>query len=262
MEIYIPSLGRADKLASKMNTVWELPRSWLSKTALVVVASEAEAYRRALKFPEVRIMVSDASGIAETRLWISKNATDEKILMLDDDIKFQVRMDLTTTKFDTHPSEESKTQMLDACAVALDRYAHIGISDRVAGSRAPAGADPPLIVENVRLIRALGYRRTEHLSCEHGRVPVMEDFDVALQLLKRGFPSGCVSWWVQDQRATQWKGGCSTYRTHNLHEMAAQELARLHPGLVRLRQKENKTGGDFGSRTEVTIAWKKAIADR
>ncbi len=87
----------------------------------------------------------------------------------------------------------------------------------------------------------------------------MEDFDVQLQLLKRGLGNACLYYWAQGQSKTNAPGGCSLWRTHEVHEAAARRLAELHPGLVRLRQKANKTdAGGFGTRMEVTIAWKKA----
>lgn len=260
MKIYIPSLGRADRIRNGQSTICELPKSaWSLVTYVVPVAQEA-LYRSALQWHTgAQVVACPEVGIAATRRWMTEHCPEEKILQLDDDIKFQVRKSFETSTFETKPSASSLEDMLAAVDTMLDTYAHGGISDRVAGSRAPLGVGPPCIVEDTRLLRALAYRKTEHQSCEHGRVDVMEDFDIALQLLRRGYHSGNIAWWVQDQRSTQWKGGCSTYRTHEVHEQSARRLAELHPGLVSLRQKENKTGGAFGTRTEVTIQWKKAF---
>jgi hypothetical protein len=144
---------------------------------------------------------------------------------------------------------------------ALNEHAHVSVSAREGNNRAGVG-EAPLVSLNTRTLRVLAYRTEEFLRAEHGRVPVMEDFDVNLQLLRAGHSNACASFWAQGQRMTNEAGGCSTYRTHELHEGAARRLAELHPGLVRLRQKQNKTDREgFGTRTEVTISWKAAYAD-
>jgi len=262
MGIYIPSLGRAHKVVDRQNVLHELPKAALDACALVVQPQEAEAYRRSLErvgMGHVAILQCPVKGIAATRQWICEIAPEEKVLMFDDDIKFTVHISPGSEKLRKLDLKAGEgMDMLEACSAALDEYHHIGIADRVAASRVPSEAGAPLIVENTRLLRALGYRAATHRTLEHNRVDVMEDFDIALQLIKAGYPSANISWWCQDQRATQWKGGCSTYRTHELHERSARKLAELHPGIVSLRQKENKGGGEFGTRTEVTIQWKKA----
>lgn len=271
MLIFIPSLGRHDRIIAGQSVLSELPKAAHDRCRLVVPVEQGAIYEQALhrKGYRVSVMRCDAKGIAATRRWIAEHSVDEKILMLDDDIKFQEHFTAESNKLNTHPTDESKMAMLDKVSSLLDEFAHVGIADRVAASRVPcdgSGGDKILgtgrdtVVLNTRLLRALGYRRTEHMACEHGRVDVMEDFDIALQLLRKGFQSANVAWWCQDQRATQWRGGCSTYRTHELHEQSARKLQELHPEFVMLRQKENKTGGEFGTRTEVTIQWGKAAA--
>ena len=116
-----------------------------------------------------------------------------------------------------------------------------------------------LVDHNTRTLRVLAYQTQAHVRCNHLRVSVMEDFDIALQLLEKGGSIAVSYWWAQGQRMTNESGGCSVYRSHEVHEDSARSLATLHPGLVSLRQKSNKTDRDgFGTRTEVTIQWKLA----
>ena len=260
--VYIPSMGRADKRLS-LGPAAQMPEDWLVN--YVVPPAEEAKYRSALAargLSRVGVMAAhDVSGIANTRLFIGKFAKrvgQPKFVMMDDDIKFYVRKspDAFNLRY-TKPEEVGEA--LTWIEISLDDHAHVSLSAREGNNRADAGERVALTVNNTRTLRVLAYRTEEFLATEHGRVPVMEDFDVNLQLLRRGLSNAVSFWWAQGQRQTNEAGGCSTYRTHELHEAAARKLADLHPGFVRLRQKENKSGGAFGHRTEVTIAWKKAF---
>jgi hypothetical protein len=177
--------------------------------------------------------------------------------MLDDDVSFFTRKGDDTVKL--RKSEAADVaEMLQAVEDALDDYGHVGISARGGNNNAGEGPKPHR-QDNTRTIRALAYRTEDFLGVEHGRVVVMEDFDVNLQLLRKGIPNTCLHYWATDQSGTQTAGGCSDYRDHANHEESAHKLAELHAGFVRTRLKQNKTGGEFGTRTEVTISWKKAF---
>ena len=80
-----------------------------------------------------------------------------------------------------------------------------------------------------------------------------------MQILANGGEIASNYYWAQGQRMMNEAGGCSEWRTHEIHEKAAETLARLHPGVVSLRQKQNNLDKNgFGTRTEVTIQWKYA----
>jgi hypothetical protein len=66
--------------------------------------------------------------------------------------------------------------------------------------------------------------------------------------------------YCQDQQQTQLPGGCSLYRDHKLHESEVRKFHKLWPNVTKLVEKNNKTGGTFGKRLEIQIAWKK-LAD-
>ncbi len=264
LPVYIPSMGRADGRL-KDSPAAQMPEEHLVN--YVVPPDEADKYRSALAARGLSrvgvIPAHDVSGIANTRLFIGKLAFavgHSKFVMMDDDIKFYVRKSTEALNL-RYTKPEEVGEALNWIEQSLDDHAHVSLSAREGNNRVDAGERVALTVNNTRTLRVLAYRTEDFLACEHGRVPVMEDFDVNLQLLRKGLSNAVSFHWAQGQRQTNEAGGCSTYRTHELHEEAARRLAELHPGFVKLRQKNNKSGGVFGVRTEVTISWKSAFKD-
>jgi hypothetical protein len=177
--------------------------------------------------------------------------------MLDDDLEFFERRVDDPTKL-IKANGNSVARMLSRLDGLAEKYAHGGISTREGANR-----DTSHVIENTRCLRALFY--DPHVMKKHNvrfdRVPVMEDFDVALQLLRLGYPSGKLNTWAQDQPGSNTEGGCSTYRTLAIQAKAAHTLARLHPDFVTVVEKPPlKSGGWSGeARTDVRISWKKAF---
>jgi hypothetical protein len=136
--------------------------------------------------------------------------------------------------------------------------AHAGFACREGANRVTS----PHIV-NTRILRVLGYNR-KILAKENitfGRVQVMEDFDVALRLLRAGYPNCILNHVAHNQKGSGAAGGCSTYRTPQVQAQAAHVLAALHPGYVKVVEKTTKTAWGGGTRTDVNIQWKKAYAE-
>lgn len=262
MRIFIPSLGRANIMHRA--TLSKIPESWLTLTTLVCQAHEAEEYEQQSRAFGCGLLVlpEEIKRITPTREYIGRMCQEEeidKMVMLDDDIEFYTRRKQFTQDEDwwklSAPDDTDVELMLNCISVDLDTYAHVGVSGREGNNRV---RDP--FVENTRYMRLLAYRTDMYMACEHGRVEVMEDFDIALQLLRAGHKNKVYYRWAQGQAKTQAAGGCSVWRTHDVHNAGAERLAELHPQFVRTRQKENKTdAGGFGTRTEVTVQWKRAF---
>ncbi len=252
LRIYIPTFGRAND----QRTFHELPPKLQAQTTLVVDSREKKFY------PEYPTMVCPPSvnTIGKVRQHIIQThdveAYGPKLIMLDDDLKFATRRKDDPSKFLTATPKE-----IEQCFAFVEKilgwYAHAGIVAREGGNRS-AGAGP--VVECTRLLRALAYDVTvlrKH-KVKFDRLIVMEDFDVALQLLRLGYSNAAVTAWCQDQGSSSAPGGCSTYRTMEKQREGAEGLVKLHAPFVKLVEKTTKGAWNGQTRTDVMVYWKKA----
>lgn len=262
MLIAIPSRGRAGEVVKPRHTLTMLHPDLFDRTILFVPTGEVEEYTRALESVSlggVSIESMEYSTIGEKRQMMAGRALElgyRKVFMVDDDINFLVRR--APDNWQLRYTEADETlQMYNIVSRLLENYSQVSLGAREGNNRLGLGG-PADVVECTRGMRANAFWTEEFLELEHGRVDVMEDFDITLQLLRQGRPTAVTKYWATGQKATNTAGGCSVWRTHEIHERSVSRLADLHPGLVRLRQKNNKGGGEFGTRTEATISWKEA----
>lgn len=278
--IYIPSRGRHDYRYMKERTLKFIPPGWRPKTHLVVREDEEDLYYRALVrlgMDNVKIVVvpkrDKIEGIAKKREWIGQHAREQGqpyFMMMDDDLRFFRRVATNDTKlqyFDDKGLDfgmmmgyverllKKDTRLEDGSKV---RAFIVGVGLREGNNRHGEGDFEDLTRWNTRLCRAWAVDTEVFLGLKHGRLSGMGDFDVFLQTMRQGYDIASVDYWCHDQDSTQAKGGCSVWRTHETHEASVKALAAMHEGFVTLRQKANKGGGEFGSRLEVTVQWKKA----
>jgi hypothetical protein len=246
MRIFIPTLGRADQV-----TFRNLPQEIQERVEFVVgdgIPWESYAYRcKCIFIPPVK-------GIAATRQWIAEESKDTPFVMLDDDLTFCMRREDDPTKFQP-ADEEDVFNLFMYLERALGHYGHVGVATREGGNR-----ETEPYVYNTRLLRILGYNPValKDAGARFDRLPVMEDFDVCLQLLRKGYQNIKVNWIAHDQKMSNAAGGCSGYRTMQVQKEAALGLAKLHPGFVTVVQKHTKTAWGGQERTDVRVAWKKA----
>ena len=246
-EVWVVSRGRWEH----SDTLEETQALPYGKVFLAVHSEEREQYKPLAHKHNCELVDMEYSTISEKRQLIAEQA-GPKFIMLDDDLRFYRRK--VEGQFNLrYIKPEEMLVLIRRITNHLDTFAHVGVSAREGNNRLETPA-----VFNTRYMRVLAYRREEYLACEHGRINYMEDFDVALQLLRRGHQSLVISDWAQGQKGTQAPGGCALHRTNERHEEAVRNLEELHRGYVKLRQKNNKTGGEFGSRLEATIYWQKA----
>lgn len=248
MEIYIPTRGRVYQ-----ETWSSLPKELQEHLYFVVPHNQTFiAGSRVLRTPP------EIDGIGPTRQWIidtaiSRNA--DKVVMLDDDLVFATRRDDEPTKFREATSADVLL-LFSSIHTYLDRFAHVGVATREGGNR-----DTSDSVLNTRLLRVLSYRTDvlREQGIRFDRLEFMEDFDVTLQLLERGYPNCKINWIVHNQRSSNSPGGCSTYRTLEGQSNAARGLRDLHPEFVDVVTKKTKTAWNGKERQDVRIQWKAAF---
>lgn len=205
-------------------------------------------------------------GIARTREWIftelAAKHKERYVFMLDDDMDFCYRPDMTNQSLETIKDLDKFEAMFNTIEQWLENgFVHVGLAARQ-GSNFFLG--PETYRDNIRMMNAYAYdtHALKELNVEFGRVPVMEDFDLTLQLLRKGYPNRVSYQFVWNQRGSGAVGGCSSYRTAELQEQAAQKLKEFHPAYVTVVTKS--TGSvweDMKEREDVTIRWQEAYKE-
>ncbi|UOF83001.1 glucosyl transferase [Caudoviricetes sp.] len=253
IQIIIPTMGRA----TSQHTLRQIPESMLD--TVTVVAPAAEKAEILNQNPGVNFLAEPndivGKGIALKRQFIIEQFKG-KIIMLDDDLTFFKREELTNSLIKM--SDGDYVSMITMVDSMLESYAHGGISAREGNNRIDDS-----IVYNTRLMRALAYN-TKYLRDENvrfDRIEFMSDFDVNLQMLRKGYENFNIYSYAQDQKGSNAEGGCATYRNVERHRKSAFRLKELHHDFVKVVQKSTKVGwGVMGTtRTDVNIQWKKAF---
>lgn len=251
MKIYIPSRARAEQ----PHHTWEaLPKAAQKRAYMVVGPKDAPAYLQ--RFPEDNVLIVDVQGIGKVRQHII-DISDGPVLMLDDDISFFTRRE-DDERLLQKAQPKDITAGLALMEKTLGRFAHAAFAIREGANR---NTEP--FISNIRCLRALGYN-AKYLKKEgvrFDRLPVMEDFDVALQLLRKGYPSATINTLLQDQGASNAPGGCSTYRSMEVQAKGADGLKRLHPDFVTVVTKNAKSKDAWAERRDVRVQWKKAYEE-
>ena len=247
MLIYIHTAGRPDKQI----TLKSFPASLVKRTRLVVQDAEKDHY---LKLPNVVVLPGDIDRLSPTRQWILENAESDKFVMMDDDLTFAHRGPYTGTKLYKANTENVET-MFTELEYLLENYIHVGISAREGNNRVQSN-----LKENTRMMRLLGYNKPEVLKtgARFDRIDTKQDFDMTLQLLRKGHKNAVLYSFTHNQPGSKNTGGCSVNREPEMMDRCSQELAALHPDFVKVVEKQTKTSWGGGIRTDVRIAWKKA----
>ena len=249
MLIYIHTAGRP----GQQTTFKSFTPALMERTRLVVQAHEAEAHRRD-DYPRLVVLPETITKLSPTRQWILENSESNKLVMMDDDLTFSYRNPASGVKL-LKGCSESIERMFKVLELTLDTHIHAGISAREGNNHVEAP-----FKDVGRMMRLLAYDRKKVLAsgCRFDRLETKQDFDLTLQLLRKGMPNRVWYDFAHNQPGSNNAGGCSVYRTQEVMNRCANELEGLHPDYVTVVDKTTKTSWGGGTRTDVRIAWKKA----
>lgn len=182
--------------------------------------------------------------------WCRDNAV-KKVLMLDDDMFWQARGPKGLIK--EYASETHVTSAMKEMAALLGEFAHAGFSSRLGNNRVESD-----YARTTRMMHSLGYNVKAFFAAkaDFNRVHGKEDFDVTLQLLQKGYDNCVVYHTCVSPGKYDAPGGCSTERTLESANAAAEKLKSLHPEFVSVVEKTFKNN----PRMEVMMKWKRAYA--
>lgn len=249
MDIVIHTYGRRDR----QYTWWNLSQNVRNRTTLVVQYCERHLYP---EFP-VHVLPPHITTLGETRQFLYETTTASKLCILDDDLDFAVRREDEPTRFRAASENDIDHMFKEIESLTGDTYGYplVGVA-----AREGANFDTNQYRKNTRQMRlhAIDVTLYRRLGIRFDRVQVMEDFDVTLQFLEAGYSNLVLNQYVTNQHGSNTAGGCSHYRTPQVQRESAEELARLHPGIVTVVRKQTKTSWGGQERTDVRISWQKA----
>lgn len=248
--IYIPSLNRAGRVI----TLASLSEDAKAHTHVVVRADQMKDYESC----GVSVLPEPAhcKHIGHCRQWIIETCPTKYLMMLDDDLSFSIRPVFGDWHLWQLP-KDGWDGMMDVLMqkVHEENLAHASVAFR---EKSNVCLDDWQYNQRYSRLFIYDLEQFRELGVELGRMVVMEDFDIALQLIEKGRPSAICFAFAQGQAMSGADGGCSTYRTLQVQNEGANRLKELHPDFVKTVQKTTKMAWGGATRTDVIISWKKA----
>jgi len=255
VDIIIPTRGRWDLAL----TCDRLPRELRKDIYIVCPSNEAHRHEDMRPWARVVVQQDDAMTIAAKRARIMRDWRGaDRIVMLDDDLRFFVKREEDPKRLRTPTADEVVywfRQLADMIGPAPQQYAHAGF-----GSRLFNNAKEPGWQHAKRMQYVLGYHLpTVRRECDlSGRIETREDMDYVLQLLRKGYPNAvCHTFVAEQSNEYAARGGCTGQRSTASSDADAELLSCLHPGLVRVVRKDYKGH----PRNEVVIRWEAALRE-
>lgn len=252
LTIYIPTRGRTG--ISKQITVRTLRDQLKGVTPIIVCPMNEVAWHN---YSGVDVYGCPMEGIGPTRQWILDTAKSRGVIMLDDDMYFSERS--PAERVTPLVQTTNLRAMIQWISDTLDQgFVHGGISARQGNQNIPHLWTDNIRVNNAHFFDAEVFKSE---GIRFDRIPVMEDFDVSLQLIHKGYPNRVAYQWCWNQRGSGKEGGCSAYRTLELQAEAANKLHNYWPDVVEVIDKVAQSGGSVFAgvtRKDVKIAWQKA----
>jgi hypothetical protein len=254
--IYIPSTARSDVNM----TFLALPMEWRYRTTIVVGKGEKLDYQK--RYPKyANIVECPYRGIGKVRQWIIDTTESKYVLMMDDDLRFATRVKKGEVKLRPCDQSDVGTAIIAVFYALKGGYVHASIAKRTEASFFLCSHRTVARQNNIHAFNALKLRKLKRKGVRFDTFKLMEDFHVTLRLFELGYPNWVLFDYTWDQRGSNYRGGCSTYRTRKAQKLAAYALKEEHPDVVEVVKKEVRAAASWQgmkTRYDVRIQWRKA----
>lgn len=252
MKIYIPTRGRV----KNQLTLENLPPELYVEAILVCPPSEVNRMRQNHEHAQILAQPEEKMLIHHKRRWIMDQCPEDKMVMLDDDLRFAVRRDDDPGKFRKAEPKDIIQAFKELEDILSEDVPHAGFAVR--GMGIGDAAREGGWQEAKRMVYSLGYYLPiVKYWAEMGRIQTHEDIDVTMQLLSMGFPNRVNHSFVTDQKFGN-EGGCTNERTIEINNADCIRLTELHPDYITVTEKVYLNSP---TRLEVRCAWQKALKD-
>lgn len=263
MIIFVPSRGRMTEKEQYTRRYFCLDEvdEKICPVYYIVHPSEKSYWKR----QKVKYFCADTDGIAQTRQWIREEFAREDVchFVIDDDLRLCRKW---------HPNESPgrtvrEYEHIEDLMFWVLRKFRQGYSFGTVAYRMNNNSTLVKELRNKRPASNMFYRADLLDAIDHDFSPfrLKQDFQVALELLTKGFPNICNFEFSVNIIGSNTPGGCSRYRTRKLMKKSSEVLFEMYPGLVRLRKKSPKSDNHFRGLgkevVDVTIQWEKAYQE-
>lgn len=255
--IYIPTRGRVHQ-----QETWKWLSPYWRLNAILVAPDPDAAALEELGYPVLRY--TGTPGIQHKRQWIMDRhdveAYGNRIVMLDDDLKFYVRRTDEPDKFLYIPRDPGGPEwdsMMEEFVEMMDFAALVGIADRSGANRETA----PYRM-NTRQHSVLGIDldvvREHDFRFDNGP-RFMSDFHFILQHLLAGYRNLLLNTHCKGDLGSNTRGGCSGYRDEAALAESSRWMASEYPAFVKLLERP-PWKGFTEKRIDVRVTWARAYA--
>ena len=224
MQFAVPSKGRAGSVKTA---------DVLSSCVLYVPRAEADDYRKSNPGQKVVGVPTRVKGITPTRNWILDNCGDERVVMIDDDVKVQgwVQMGETSCKH-VKLAEEDWARACYQLFNVLDglKWYVFGVSTQ----DAPRSVYPfrPFLSRSYVTGSFMGIKNDGTYRFDESFI-VKEDYELTLRHIKEQGGILCARHIYWSNHHWDDEGGCKEYRTQGIEADCIARLIKMYPGLIR-----------------------------
>lgn len=209
-------------------------------------------------------------NLAEVREWLAYNAPKHKVIYMDDNVSFSVRLlgqyktprVLNTDNFTEQEIRDHQVRMFNWLWNTLDRktVAIAGISFRPFNRE-----EMPDEEINKRFFAVWGLDTRKYYRPENtifmSDWPIKEDFATGIAIRKMGYDICVTNCWSFDKMTgSNSSGGCSNYRTVEFMNSETLRMAEAFPDIIQVKKRNNKNWhGDFEGKEslDVVVKWSK-----